>query len=237
MQIVYGSVEQFQVIEVRERTEPKPAMTCMYLQESDTLSCHFGVKGGCVLTESLNYFHTITGFPPDLLHDLLESIVPLELSLCVKKMIQLTYFTLEYLNHKIIPFQYQHTNEVDRPQPLPKMLLSLSRGTIGGNGHENDTLLPLLPLLVGSVILEGDKVWAVLMELNEVAELALCPSFTNETLDYFVCKISVHKQALLELFPELRLCPKHHYVEHLHARKETAMTSLVLHSSGFLQGM
>ena len=139
-----GSVEQFQVTEVRERkflqrTKASHDLHVQTVQESDTLSSHFGVKGGCVLRESLNYFHTITGFPPDILHDLLEGIVPMELSLCVKEMIRLKYFTLEYLNNKITSFPYQHTDKVDKPQPLPKTFLS--RGTIGGNGHENAILL------------------------------------------------------------------------------------------------
>ena len=75
-----GSVEQFQVTEVRERKFPQRTkashdLHVQTVQESDTLSSHFGVKGGCALRESLNYFHTITGFPPDILHDLLEGIV------------------------------------------------------------------------------------------------------------------------------------------------------------------
>ena len=45
-------------------------------------------------------------------------------------------------------------------------------------------------------------------------ELALRPSYTNATLDYFECKISDHRRVLLEVFPEVKLCPKHHYVEH-----------------------
>jgi len=85
----------------------------------------------------MNYFHTVTGFPPDILHKLLEAIVPMELSLCLKEMIRLKY--LEYLNNKITSFPYQHTDNVDRPQSLPKKFLS--QGTIGGNGHENATLL------------------------------------------------------------------------------------------------
>lgn len=35
-----------------------------------------GVKGDCVLREKLQYFHTVTGFPPDILHDLFEGVVP-----------------------------------------------------------------------------------------------------------------------------------------------------------------
>lgn len=105
-----GSVEQCQVTEVSERKFPQRTkashdLHVQTVQESDTLSSHFGVKGG-VLRESLNYLHTIMGFPPDLLHDLLEGIVPMELSLCVKEMIRLNYFTLEYLNNKITSFPY-----------------------------------------------------------------------------------------------------------------------------------
>lgn len=212
-----GTLEQFQVTEVREgkfpqRTKASHDLHVQAAQGSDTLSSHFGVKVGCVLRESLNYFHTITGFPPDILHDLLEGIVPMELALCIKEMIRLKYFTLEYLNTKIASFPYQHTDKVDRPHALPKTFLS--RGTIGGNGHENATLLRLLPLLVGSKVPEDDRVWAVLMELKDVVELALCPSFTNENLDYFRCKISEHRQTLLEVFPEVKLRPKHHYLEH-----------------------
>jgi len=180
-----ATTEQFQTTEVREgefsqRTKASHDLHVQTVQEGDTSSSHFGVKGGCVLRESLNYFHTITGFPPDILHDFLEGIVPVELSLYVKEMIRLKYFTLEYLNKRIASFPYQHTDKVNRPQTIPKTYLS--RGTIGGNGHENATLLRLLPLLVGSVVPEGDAAWAVLMELKEVVELALCPSFTDETL-------------------------------------------------------
>lgn len=209
--------EQFQTTEVKEeefaqRTKASHDLHVQNVLESHILSSQFGVKGDCVLRESLHYFHAITGFPPDILHDLLEGILPVELSLCIKEMIRLKYFTLEYLNQKITSFPYQHTDKVNRPHPIPKTFMTWE--TIGGNGHENVTLLRLLPLLVGSKVPEGDAAWAVLMELKEVVELALCPSFTDETLDYFVCKISDHSQILQEVFPELRLHPKHHYVEH-----------------------
>lgn len=212
-----GSIDQFQVTEVREQTLPlrtkaRHDQHVQTVQENDTFSSHFGVKSDCVLRKSLNYFHTITGFPPDILHDLLEGVIPVELSLCIKKMILLKYFTLEYLNHKITSFPYQHSDKVDKPHQIPKTFIS--RGTIEGNGHENATLLRLLPLLVGSTVPEGDEVWEVLMELKDVLELALCPSFTDETLDYFMCKISDHRRALLDVFPEIRLSPKHHFVEH-----------------------
>ena len=44
----------------------------------------YGVKKGCALSDHLSYFHPITGFPPDILHDLFEGVVPVELALCLK---------------------------------------------------------------------------------------------------------------------------------------------------------
>lgn len=108
--------EQFHATEVRDedisqRTKASHDLHLQYVQERDTLSSHFGFKGYCVLCESLNYLHPITGFPPDLLHDLLEGIISVELSLCIKEMIQLNYFTLDHFNQKITS-HHSHSSTV-----------------------------------------------------------------------------------------------------------------------------
>lgn len=173
---------------------------------------HRGVKHSCVFSDHLSYFHPTTGFPPDILHDLFEGVVPVELALCLKGMIAKKYFTLEELNRAILTFPFQHSDKVDRPHPIPQNFAS--RGTIGGNGHENQSLLKLLPLLIGSRVPEGDKIWEVLMELKDVVELAMCHTFTDDTIQYMAWKISGHRQLLQEVFPNFRLRPKHHYLEH-----------------------
>ena len=171
-----------------------------------------GVQEGCVLTQGLQYFHTVTGFPPDILHDLLEGIVPVELALCIGKMMHNKYFTLEYLNRKILSFPYKHTDKVDRPQPIPKTFTV--KKTVGGNGHENATLLRLLPLMIGSKVPEEDGAWCVLMDLKEIVELMVCPVFTDESIQYLQMKIQDHRHMLQEVFPDFTLRPKHHYTEH-----------------------
>ncbi|KAG9278069.1 hypothetical protein AMEX_G5864 [Astyanax mexicanus] len=171
-----------------------------------------GVQGDCVLNQRLKHFHTVTGFPPDVLHDLLEGIVPVELALCIGEMIRCKYFTHEYLNKRILSFPYQHADNVDKPKPIPKTFTV--KNTIGGNGHENSTLLRLLPLIIGDKIPEGDGAWAVLMDLKEIVELGLSLTFTEETIQYLQTKIQDHRRMLLEVFPRFSLRPKHHYLEH-----------------------
>lgn len=172
----------------------------------------YGVKNSCVLSDHLSYFHPITGFPPDILHDLLEGVVPVELALCLKGMMTKKYFSLEDLNRAIMSFPYQHSDKVDRPHPVPQTFAT--RGTIGGNGHENHALLRLLPVLIGSRVPEGDRFWDILMELKDVVELAMSHTFTDDTIQYMACKIVDHRQLLQEVFPNLQLRPKHHFIEH-----------------------
>lgn len=49
----------------------------------DTETSCFGVKRACPLTEHLKHFHISTGYPPGIVHDLFEGIVPFELALCL----------------------------------------------------------------------------------------------------------------------------------------------------------
>ena len=137
--------------------------------------------------------------------------MPVELALCLGEMIGCKYFTLEDLNKRIISFPYQHTDKVERPQPIPKTFAS--KQTIGGNGHENATLVRLLPLIVGDKIPEGDVAWCALMDLKEVVELMLSTTFTEETIQ-LQSKIQDHRQCLQEVFPHFQLHPKHHFLEH-----------------------
>jgi len=60
-----GSGEEFQVTEVRERKFPQGTkashdLHVLTVNESDNLSSHFGVKGGCVLHELLSYSYRVS---------------------------------------------------------------------------------------------------------------------------------------------------------------------------------
>ena len=87
------------------------------LKQSDVASVD-GVKRDCPLN-SLTGFHTCTGFPPDFLHDVLEGIVPVELSLCLADLISKKYFTLEELNSEIQSFPFKFSDKTNCPQKIP----------------------------------------------------------------------------------------------------------------------
>lgn len=172
----------------------------------------YGVKGKCVLSERLKYFHAVDGFPLDILHDFLEGVFPFELYLCIQDLIKKKYISLETLNQGIKEFPYSFSDKTDKPQPVPKTFAS--KKTIGGNGHENWCLIRLLPLMIGHHVPEGDMTGKMLMVLKDVCELVLSLTFTDESLFYLESKLSEHRELLLNAFPDCRLRPKHHYIEH-----------------------
>lgn len=89
-----------------------------------------------------------------------------------------------------------------------------TKGTIGGNAHENWCLIGFLPFLIGSYVPEGDNTWEVLMLLKDIIELVVAPQHTEETLLFLECKIADHRQLLQSTFLDFHLKLKHHYLKH-----------------------
>lgn len=139
------------------------------------------------------------GFPPDFLHDVLEGIVPIELSLCLADLISKNNFTLDELNSEIQGFPFKFSGKTNRPQKVPSTFQR--NRTLGGNGQENWSLVRFLPLIIGHRVPEGDQTWELVFELKDLVELLSTPYFTSDSLCYIQAKISGHRQLLQTVFP------------------------------------
>ncbi|RXN31607.1 sterile alpha motif domain-containing 3-like protein [Labeo rohita] len=175
------------------------------VRNNPELSRTYGVKGACPLTENLDHFHVVTGYPPDIMHDVFEGVVPIELSLCLTDLIGKTYFTLDVLNHAIKNFNYTFADKTDRPQVIGKGFST--KGTIGGNAHENWCLIRLLPFLIGSYVPEGDNTWEVLMLLKDIIELVVAPQHTEETLQFLEYLLELPEKPTIKIIPRIELEP------------------------------
>lgn len=182
------------------------------LNQNQAIKSVNGVKRECVLSKHLSAFHPVTGFPPDILHDFFEGVIPIELALCLRDLISKGFFTLDRLNHVIGSFPYKYSDKVNKPKIIPKA--AFSKGLIGGNAHENWALLRLLPLMIGGLVPVSEPSWEILMDLKEIVEIVVSDKFTEETLCYLACKLSDHHLLLTTTFPNFVLKPKHHIIEH-----------------------
>lgn len=177
----------------------------------DNAHC-FGVKSECVFTKTLSRFHFVSGFPPDVAHDVLEGIVPVEIARCLLLMISKKLFTLDELNKAILAFPYKWSDKTNKPHVVQKS--QLARKTIGGNAHENWALIRFLPFLIGAQVPEDEPAWLLLMDLKDIVELVVAPVHTDESISYLEVKILDHRQKYEVLFPDVRILPKQHFLEH-----------------------
>lgn len=203
-----GDRSQFQELEVRTGEFPCRTKQQYQLDVDAALASNnhsHGVKKHCAVTQKLSYFNVTTGYPPDVLHDLFEGIVPLELALCLAVLIKKKYFSLEELNRIIKHFPYKWKDRTNCPQAIPATFAT--RKTIGGNAHENWCLLRLLPLMIAHKVPEEEQAWQLLMCLKDVVELAVSPVFTDESIGYLDSLIADHRCRFHSVFPEEKLIP------------------------------
>lgn len=179
--------------------------------QSNAKPCH-GVKRRCVFSAHLSHFSVCSGYPPDIAHDIFEGILPVELAYCLNILILKKYFTLDSLNESILTFPYKWADKSNRPHAIPRTFMQ--NKSIGGNAHENWSLLRFLPLLVGHLVPPDETAWQVILDLKDIVELVVAPVHTEQSIAFLESRVSDHRCRLKELFPGLKLLPKHHFVEH-----------------------
>lgn len=134
---------------LKKRTEEQHALHIQIALSSQKSSPCYGVKRLCAISEHLD-FHVTSGYPPDVLHDVLEGIVQMELALSFDVFIKNKYFSLSGFNNCVLQKGNGKTN---CPHSVPANFATrrsvLCEDQIGGNAHENWCLLRLLLLLIG----------------------------------------------------------------------------------------
>lgn len=198
----------------RRRTKDAHDAHVKQVHDNPALPSVFGVKRECVIQKYLPSFSPANRFPPDIAHDLLEGVVPVELAMCLDILINNKEYGLSasVINHKIESFHYRFMDRVNKPQCIS--LNFAAAGTVGGNATENWTLIRLLPLLIGESVNKGDMAWDLLMDLKDIVELCFAPKISESAVGYLASKITDHKLLYKSLFPHTLLKPKHHFIEH-----------------------
>ena len=91
-----------------------------------------GIKLPCPLNDVV-HFHIINNRAPDIMHDMLEGVCPLELKLVLNKLIKKRYFTLKMLNSRMTSFNYGIPDNSNKPCPFSDASLRSPDGAAGQN--------------------------------------------------------------------------------------------------------
>lgn len=178
------------------------------IEADSNLKKIYGIKFPSPLNK-IPGFHVTQGLPPDLMHDLFEGIVPYEICLILLQLIEQNFFTLDFLNERIVHFKYNYLDSRNKPE-----IQKLEKQTLIGTASQNWTFLRLLPLIIGPWVPINNPVWLFFLQLKHIVEIILAPAFTIGHIDILNSEIENHLHEFKKLFPHCLLKPKHHYVMH-----------------------
>ncbi|XP_071855580.1 uncharacterized protein [Apostichopus japonicus] len=163
----------------------------------------------------LSYFHVAYNASPDIMHDFLEGIVPIELKLILHEFIIMqNYFTLNDLNARIQAFSYGFTEQSNKPSPILASHLVKPFGASGQNASQMHCLAVYIPIMIGDKVPRDSQFWELYLLLLEIYKLVSAPSISIDGTFYLKSKIKEHHELFLRLFPEHHLIPKHHHLVH-----------------------
>ena len=165
-----------------------------------------GIKRGCLLN-NLKYFHCTQQSVPDCMHDICEDVGPYELALVVQSLIDKKFVTLQFVNNRIVDFDYSLSDKNSRPPELGLPHLRLQAA-------ESWCLLRNLPLMIGSSVPRDDPHWQLLIMLLHCMAIIFAPEVTAHQADLLSYLIEEHHVQFQLLYPSKPLLPKHHFMIH-----------------------
>jgi len=180
---------------------------------SDHLSTNlFGVQTGCEFNK-LKYFNFLDSPTADIMHDLLEEVVPFEIKLVLQKLISLGAFNLETVNLRILGHDFGYLEAKNRPSPIR---LDGGGNKIGQKAAQAWCLIRFLPVLAGDLIVTAEQLkhWELILKLLECMSLIFSRKFSESMIQKLHSSIIDHHQLFKELHPDVKLLPKHHLMYH-----------------------
>lgn len=149
----------------------------------------------------------------DIMHDILEGVVPYEVKIVIQKLISLGCFTLDIFNQRLLSPDFGKLESRNRPSPIK---IDGKSNRIGQKASQAWCLIRFLPVIFGDLILTQEQIsyWELLIQLLECMSYLFCRKFSESTLECLKYSIIKHHKLFIKLFPDNRLIPKHHLMCH-----------------------
>lgn len=170
----------------------------------------YGVCRPCA-PDCLPGFSVVSYFPPDIMHDMCEGVLPLTVQLVVGDIISQGFSSLSYLNNKLA------TISLSRPENKPILLTESalkSGGHITGTAVQKLELFLILPQLIGTSIPESSTAWQIYLKLRYICDNVLSPVVENDDLVDLEELAASFLSLFVSYFKGRFVTPKMHYMIH-----------------------
>ena len=191
------------------RTQSVHEMHVKSVVNDSSLSAVYGVRGDCCMRD-LETFNAITHLPPDVMHDVLEGVVPKSLSVILKKLLSNKVMSVKQFDSRLSAYKFGSNDRKDIPPLLGNTFFS---SEIHGTAAQNYTLLRMLPYLIGDLVPVNDETWELYIILRSICDIVLAPVVHDSWLPVLDSLICDHHRLLLS-YDSAAFTPKMHFLCH-----------------------
>ena len=178
----------------------------------------FGIKHRCPLNV-LESFHSVSAFPPDLLHDLLEGTASQDLLGIIRILSRKGWFSIEEYNTSLKGLKYKSYESSDRPQvvPINKKTKKLNGKACSIWVHVRNFPLIIRKFVTGEI--EEDPVLKLGLKLHEITERVTASEFKDyeiDVLEDIIVNYLDERKKIFDDYPVLMGTPKPktHFLTH-----------------------
>lgn len=163
-------------------------------------------------------FDLIQQTPQDIMHVMLEGVVPYEIKCVLKYLILSGYIELDSINAGIQGFCYSPEDARDKPSPITVTTLSSNDNKLKQSSGQMLVFMKLFPFLVNGI---STNVYVqFIIGLLEITQIIFSPVIAIETLEKLKRMIEQHLKQFTDLFPDNNIIPKQHYMIHFPSQIE-----------------
>ena len=176
----------------------------------------FGIKHHCPLN-SLQSFHSLTGFPLDILHDIFEGVISEDLLGIIRILSAKNWFSIEEYNKSLLGLNYKSHEASDKPLAVP--ILNKTR-KLNGKACSIWVHMRNFPIAIRSFVKDKeDSALDLGLKLHEITERLTSGGFEEyeiDTLEELIVDYLDERKSLHGEHPGLLGTPKPktHYLSH-----------------------
>ena len=148
------------------------------------------------------------------MHDVLEGIAPLEISLLLCHcIISEQYLSLDEYNYRLSNFDYDYT-ETSKPPAIDSRSILISGKPLKSSASQMLLLIRILPLMIGDKIPCSDSNWKCFITLTKIVDIIMSSWSSADLCAILKLLIEEHHRHFIALYTEAKVIPMFHVLLH-----------------------
>ena len=156
-------------------------------------SVEYGINRRAAL-EDLSYFHVVHALPHDIMHDLMEGVIPHEMKLLLQSCVAGSLFDMTQFNHRLSAFDFGYSEIGDKPAPIDDGV------RIRQSATQMWLLFRIFHLLIGDLIPRSYPKWKCFLKLLQICDICTAPTLSHDSVAYLEMLIEEHHSEFSELY-------------------------------------